>query len=70
MGVAAGPRGRECKTFTELKAKSPQIPSGIYHLFPNGLRQLIGPGPVLPNEHSVEHEVDGILVELVRVGNI
>ena len=38
MGVAAGPRGRECKTFTELKAKSPQIPNGIYHLFPNGPR--------------------------------
>ena len=36
MGVAAGPRGRECKTFTELKVISPQIPNGIYHLYPNG----------------------------------
>jgi len=36
MGVAAGPKGRECKTFTELKAISPQIPDGIYHLHPNG----------------------------------
>ena len=43
MGVAAGPRGRECKTFTELKVISPQIPNGIYHLYPNG-----------PNESSAK----------------
>ena len=36
MGVAGGPRGKSCKSYKELKEKSPTLPDGVYWLFPNG----------------------------------
>ena len=36
MGVYSGPRAKDCKTFSELKAQSPTLEDGMYTLFPFG----------------------------------
>lgn len=36
MGASIGPRAKECKSYKELKAKSPTLEDGVYTLFPNG----------------------------------
>lgn len=36
MAAAGGPRAKECKTYAELKKKSPTLSDGIYTLFPLG----------------------------------
>lgn len=36
MGVYGGPRAKDCKTFSELKAQSPTLEDGMYTLFPFG----------------------------------
>tara|TARA_R110000803_G_scaffold197881_1_gene261513 strand:- start:129 stop:902 length:774 start_codon:yes stop_codon:yes gene_type:complete len=36
MGAAGGPRAKECKSYSELRAKSPTLGDGMYTLFPFG----------------------------------
>ena len=36
MGAAGGPRAKECKSYSELKEKSPTLSDGMYTLFPQG----------------------------------
>ena len=36
MPTKVGPRAKDCKTFAELKAKSPTLEDGMYTVFPNG----------------------------------
>jgi len=36
MGAIGGPRAKDCKTYAELKEKSPTLSDGMYTLFPFG----------------------------------